>query len=335
MTITAGELSSTGTVTITAEDNDRYAAAKSVTVTGTVTGSTEVGAPAPQTLTITNDDAAPTVSLELSSSSISEDGGEATVTATLSEAAGEPVTVTVFAEAVSPAEAGDFELSANTALTIQAGQTSSTERVSVAAVNDETHAPDRTVTVTGTVTAGPEGLAAPAAQTLQITEDEDTPTVTLKLDPASISENGGETTVTASLSGPSSENLTVTVTARPESPAVDGDLELTGTTLTIEAGATESTGEVTVTAKDNDLDAPEKRVTIGGTVRQRRGRAGAPDADDHDDEDTPTLTLVLDPASISENGGVSPVTASLDGLSSADVTVTVATAVRRLRATSC
>ena len=145
LTITAGELSSTGTVTITAEDNDGYASAKSVTVTGTVTGSTEVGAPAPQTLTITDDDDAPTVSLELSSSSISEDGGEATVTATLSEAAGELVTVTVFAEAVSPAEAGDFELSANTALTIQAGQTSSTGRVTVAAVNDETHAPDRTV----------------------------------------------------------------------------------------------------------------------------------------------------------------------------------------------
>ncbi len=219
------------------------------------------------------------------------------MTATLSEAAGEPVTVTVFAEAVSPAEAGDFELSANTALTIPAGQTSSTGLVTVAAVNDETHAPDRTVTVTGTVTAGPEGLAAPAAQTLEITEDEDTPVVTLKLDPASISENEGETTVTASLSGPSSENLTVTVTARPESPAVDGDFELTGTTLTIEAGDTESTGEVKVTAEDNDLDAPEKRVVIGGTVTGGNGAAAPAPLTLRitDDEDTPTLTLALDP----------------------------------------
>ena len=330
LTITAGEMSSAGTVTISGEDNDRYASAKSVTVTGTVTGSTEVGAPAPQTLTITDDDAAPTVSLEISSSSISEDGGEATVTATLSEAAGEPVTVTVSAEAVSPAEAADFRLSANTALTIPARQTSSTERVTIAAVNDETHAPDRTVTITGTVTAGPEGLAAPAAQTLEITEDEDTPAVTLKLDPASISENEGATTVTATLSGPSSETVTVTVTARPVSPAEADDFALTGTTLTIVAGATESTREVKVTAKDNDRDAPEKRVEIGGSVSGGNGAAApAPlTLTITDDEDTPTLTLALDPASISENDGVSTVTASLDGLSSDDVVVTVsATAV--------
>ena len=180
------------------------------------------------------------------------------------------------------------------------------------------------------MTAGPEGLAAPAAQTLEITEDEETPTVTLALAPASISEDEGETTVTATLSGPSSEAVAVTVTATPVSPAVAADFTLTGTTLTIAAGDTESTREVKIEAEDNDLDAPEKRVQIGGTVTGGNGAAApAPlTLTITDDEDTPTLTLALDPASIPENGGETTVTALLDGLSSADVVVTVsATAV--------
>ena len=295
-----------------------------------MTGSTDVAPPAAQTLTITDDETAPTVTLALDPTSISENGGESsTVTATLSGATLEPVTLTVAAEADSPAVAEDFELTGTT-LTFDAGHTQSTGTVTIAAVNNDADAPDRTVTVSAAVTEGPAGLSAPAAQTLTITDDEEAPTVTLKLNPASISEIDGESTVTATLSGPSSEAVTVSVTARPDSPAVSGDFELTGSTLTIEAGVTASTGEVKVTAKDNDLDAPDKRVVIGGTVTGGNGAAApAPlTLTITDDEDTPTLTLALSPASISENGGETTVTASLNARSSADVIVEVsATAV--------
>ncbi len=329
LTIEAGETSSTGTVTITANDDSLYSPAKTVTVTGTLSGSTDAAAPASQTLTIADDEATPTLTLALDPTTISE-GGATTVTATLSAAAAEPVTLTVSTGAVSPAGAGGVELSANTALTIPAGQTSSTETVTITAVNDESQAPDRTVTVTGTLTEGPEGLAAPAPMTLEITEDETTPTVTLALGPAEISENGGETTVTATLSGQSSEAVTVTVSAAPVSPAVAGDFTLTGDTLTIAAGETTSTGEVKVTAKDNELDASDKRLTVSGTVTGGNGAAApAPlTLTITDDDATPTLTLELAPTSILEDGGETTVTASLDALSSADVVVTVsATAV--------
>ena len=39
-----------------------------------------------------------------------------------------------------------------------------------------------------------------------------------------------------------------------------------GTTLTIAAGSTVSTGTVTLTAVDNDVDAPDKTVTVSGSV---------------------------------------------------------------------
>ena len=72
--------------------------------------------------------------------------------------------------------------------------------------------------------------------------------------------------MTASLSGASSQAVTLTVAASAVSPAAAGDFTLGGTTLTIAAGATESTGTVTVTAVDNDVDAANKTVTVSATA---------------------------------------------------------------------
>ena len=45
-----------------------------------------------------------------------------------------------------------------------------------------------------------------------------------------------------------------------------GDFALAGATLSFAADATASTGEVTITAVDNDEDAPDKTVTVSGVV---------------------------------------------------------------------
>ena len=204
LTIEAGQTSSTGTVTITAKDNDLHGAPKAVTVTGTVTGSTSVTAPAAQTLTITDNETPPTVTLGLAPEEISEDEGVSTVTATLSGPSSEDVTLTVSATPVSPAVAADFELSGNAELTITAGPTSSTGTATVTANDNTVDAPNKEVTISGTV-SGLTGLAAPASETLTITDDDVVP----HGDP------------------------TVTVAATPVSPAAATDFELTGTTLTI------------------------------------------------------------------------------------------------------
>ena len=329
LTIDPGETESTGTVTISAVNNDVDAPHKAVEVRGSAQGGRGVADPAMLTLAITDDEDTPTLTLALDPASISEDGGATAVTASLDGPSSETVTVTVTARPVDPAVAGDFALSAITELTIPAGQLQSTGTVTISAVNNTMDDPNKIVEVGATV-SGESGVADPAAQTLTIIDDEGAPTVTLELGSASISENNGETTVTATLSGTSSEGVTVTVSVMAEAPVVTGDFDLTGTTLTIGVGETESTGEVKITAKDNTVDAPNKTVEVKGSVTGGNGAAApAPlTLTITDDEDTPTLTLVLDPASISENGGVSTVTASLDGLSSADVTVTVsATAV--------
>ena len=207
--------------------------------------------------------------LILSSSSILETGGVSTVTATLAEAVSEAVTVTVAATGATAA-AGDFSLSSATTLTIASGATTSTGTVTVTAVADTTAEADETVTVSGMVSG--DGVADPSPVTLTLEDDEALPTVTLALSSSSISEGGGVTTVTAALSGVSSEAVMVTVSAAPLSGAAVADYALsTNKTLTIAAGSTASAGTVTLTAVNNDVQASDKTVTVSGAASGGNG----------------------------------------------------------------
>ena len=116
----------------------------------------------------------PAVTLELSPSSIGENGGSSTVTARLAPASSAATTVTVAAVAVAPAVAEDFTLSASTTLTIVAGQTESTGTVTVQAVDNDVDAPDKTVRVSGTATNS-QGVTGPADVLLTITDDDAPP----------------------------------------------------------------------------------------------------------------------------------------------------------------
>ena len=325
LTIAAGATASSGDVTITANGNDVDSPDKSVTVSGTVAGGNNVAAPSNVTLTLSDDETLPTVALALSPSSISETGGVASVTATLSGKSSEAVTVTVGAEAGTGAVAADFGLSAAKTLTIAVGATASSGDVTITANGNDVDSPDKSVTVSGTATGG-NNVAAPSNVTLTLSDDETLPTVALALSASSISETGGVASVTATLSGKSSEAVTVTVDATAGTGAVAADFDLSAArTLTIAAGATASSGDVTVTANDNDVDTPDKSVTVSATATGGNNVAVPSNVTLtlSDDETLPTLALSLSPASISETGGVASVTATLSGKSSEAVTVTV------------
>ena len=319
LTIATGATTSTGAVTITAVDNSVDAPNKEVMVSGSLTsgGLTD---PDDVTLTLTDDDNPPTVTLRLSRTSIDENGGVSTVTARLDRESSETTTVTVSATAVSPAVAGDFRLSTNKTLTITAGQTTSTGTVTITANDNDVDTPNKTVRVSGAADNS-QGVTDPADVTLTIADNDDPPTVMLRLSRTSIDENGGVSTVTARLDRESSETTTVTVSATAVSPAVAGDFRLsTNKTLTITAGQTTSTGTVTITANDNDVDTPNKTVRVSGSLTS----GGLTDPDDvtlsiTDDDDAPQLTLEVGPSAIAEDGGVSTVTVeSVNGVAFAE-----------------
>ncbi len=122
-----------------------------------------------------------TPTLVLSPTSIMENGGVSTVTATLSSAPTAAVTLTVAAAAVSPAVAGDFTLSTAATLTFAASATTSTGTVTLTAVNNAVFAADKRVTVSGTVASTDGLVVAPADVTLTITDDDSSPLTLLRI----------------------------------------------------------------------------------------------------------------------------------------------------------
>ena len=316
VTISAGDTSATLEVQTTADTVDEVDETLDVTISaGSLPEGVTLGA-STATGTIADDDTA-RVSLLLSPSSIGEDGGESTVTATLTTASSEEVTVTVSATAVSPAVAADF-MQTGTTLTIAAGETTSTGTVTITGVDNNVDAADKEVTVSGTA-AGGHGVSDPSSRTLTIADDEGVPTLSLLLSPSSIGEDGGESTVMATLTAASSEEVTVTVSATAVSPAVAADFTQSGTTLTIAAGETSSTGVVTITAADNDIVAPDKEVTVGGSATGGRGVATPPSQTltiTNDD----TATLAFDPATVTVvEGGRASFTVRLSKAAASDV----------------
>ena len=317
-----------------------HAPDKTLTVSGLVSGGNNgvVEDPATETLTITEEDLPPVVTLALSKRSIEEGGDASEVTAELSEMgslSSAPVTVTVTVTPDSPATAADFLPPGETTLTIAPGDRASPPgRVRiVSSPLDGIHAPDKTLTVSGLVSGGNNGVVEdPATETLTITEEDLPPVVTLALSKRSIEEGGDASEVTAELSemgSLSSAPVTVTVTVTPDSPATAADFLPPGeTTLTIAPGDRASPpGRVRIVSSPLDgIHAPDKTLTVSGLVSGGNGVVEDPATETltiTEEDRLPEVTLELDPPSIEEDGGGSVVRARLSGPSSAAVTVTV------------
>lgn len=91
-----------------------------------------------------------------------------------------------------------------------------------------------------------------------------TRTVTLSVSPNPVYE-GSSAAVTATIRPAPASDTTLTVSAAPVSRTVAGDFTLTGATLTVDAGRTDSTGTVTITA-NADSDSDDEQLTVSATV---------------------------------------------------------------------
>ena len=337
LTIVAGQTGSSAPVTLTAVDDDTDAPDKVLTVSASAalgpSAPVELGVIQPDTvpLTISDDEPPPAVTLELSSPSAGENGGTATVKATLSHPSSEQTTVTVMADPVSPALVADFTL-AGSVLVIPAGAQETNGVATLTALDNGTDAPDKEVTISATAENGkrpaPSLAGEPESLTLTIEDDEPPPAVTLHLSQGTIGEDGGTATVTVTLSHPSSEATAVQVSVHAESPATAADVTLIGSQLTVPAGLEASTGTVLVSANDNDVDTPDKRVTVSATADN--GKLPAPSLD----ASLAPLTLSIadddqrgfawTPAALAVREGASAsFEVALTAEPSADVTVTV------------
>ncbi|OOG81288.1 large adhesive protein, partial [Pseudomonas sp. A25(2017)] len=295
ITIAAGQ--TTGTVNVETPANDVYnnGSTVSTTITGATGGNFEnlVPSTAPAVTTIT--DSADTTGLTLTASNTITEGGSIVYTATLTNPAQTPVTVT---------------LSNGSVITIAAGQTTGTVNVETPANDVYNNGSTVSTTITGATGGNFENLVpstAPAVTT--ITDSTDTTGLTLSAS-ETITE-GGQITYTATLTNPAQTPVTVTLS--------------NGAVINIAAGQT--TGTVNVETPANDV------YNNGSTVSTTITGATGGNFENLVPSTTPAVTTITDSVdttglSLSAStevaeGGSIVYTATLTNAAGSPVTVTL------------
>ena len=279
LTIAAGQMSEALSVTVL----DDFVAESDETFTLTLN---DVSGATPETATATGtitDDDTRGVTVDPTNLTVLE-GATNTYTVVLDTQPTDSVTVTPSIK--NPRPPGEPYLapkaSVSGALTFTTSNWSSAQTVTVSGIEDSDIF-DGQETIEHAVSGGDYGSFAAAEVTVTI-DDNDASLVTLNFSPASIREADDpstadveehQTTITASLSPalPGAE-VEVDISIVPNSPAVAEDYTLSAnTTLTFASGQTESTGTVTITAANNDIDADDKTVTVKGKSRLTSGNS--------------------------------------------------------------
>ena len=310
--IAQGQTESTGVVTVTALD-DADGENEVVTLRGTPSDESafirvNLGAQ----LYVLDDDDADTL---LSVSPVPQwlyEGETSTVLVELSQPHTDDLTVTIGVDethANHTAATGTYTLSANRTLTIPAGSMRGTGTVTLTATDDEYFGPGSTREVGLAV----ESVTGTDAETIHVVrhgnwtiiDDESSPRLSLEVTPASISENGGQSTVTAKLNTKVRTATEVTITAAPVGTAVAGDFMQTGATVTIPADTKTSVGTVVITAVDDDVDGPDKNLIVTGAVADDPGEVWYPYAEGLMILDDDESGLTVNPPALTVGEGTS------------------------------
>ncbi len=294
--IPAGQL--TGSVNVPLAPNDTVyndPSQISVTVTGT-TGGTGIAVTVPTTPAVTQiTDTIDTTTVTLSAGNTVTEGGQITYTATLTNPAQTPVTVT---------------LSNGSVITIAAGQTTGTVNVDTPANDVYNNGSTVSTTITGATGGNFENLVpstTPAVTT--ITDSVDTTGLTLTA--SNTITEGGQITYTATLTNPAQTPVTVTLS--------------NGSVITIAAGQTTGTVNVETPANDVYNNGSTVSTTItgatGGNFENLVPSTAPAVTTITDSADTTGLTLTAS-NTITEGGQIT-YTATLTNPAQTPVTVTL------------
>ena len=270
---------------------------------------------APVEVQVTDDEMASTgVALSVNPMAVSEGAGGTTVTvrAALNGAArlgSTPVKVAVGKTGDSATEGTDYETVDDLTVMIPVGLTSATETFTLTPTDDVVVESDKTVTVSGTTTAS--GITTVNPATLTIVDDDVPPdTIELRVSPASVAENAGETDImvtaafpqgSATLSTPTVVNVTLaaataqTADFTPVQPF----------NVTIPASAGSGTATFQFTPNDDTSMEGSETVTVSGTTTASGITTVNPATLTIVDDDAPpdTIELRVSPASVAENAG--------------------------------
>src|SRR5471030_434660 len=237
ITIIAGQ--TTGTVNVPLAPNDSPyidPSQISVNVTGTTGGNNLVLTLDPNPAVTQITDTIDTTTVTLTAGGTVTEGGQITYTATLTNPAQTPVTVT---------------LSNGSTIDRKSGKTTGTVNVPTPANDVYNNGSTVTTTITGATGGNFENLAPnPTPAVTTITDSIDTTTITLTA--GSTVTEGSQITYTATLTNPAQTTVTVTLS--------------NGSTITIDAGKTTGTVNVPTPANDVYNNGSTVSTTITGTT---------------------------------------------------------------------
>ena len=262
--------------------------------------------------TINDNDTAPTLSVD--DVTLAE-GSTFTFTVTLSAASEHDVTfdwATGDGAATAP---GDYTTNSGTAVTISAGSTTTT--FDVVSINDSVYESAETFTVT--LSNAGNATFADATGTATITDNDTAPT--LSINDVSVTE-GGVATFTVTLSGSTEVDTSVSWSTSDGSAAAPADYTTGSGSVSILAGNT--TGTLNVTTINDTIDEPAQGFNVvlsgpsGATIADGTGNCTV-----NDNDAEPTLSI--DDVVVTE-GGTASFTVSLSAVSEKVVTFDWATA---------
>ena len=256
LTINAGATS--GTITIAGIVNDSLDEAnETVIVTLSNPSNATLGNDDTHTYTITDNDSAPVVDFNTTSSNGAESVSSKAITVDLSAASSQNVTVDYAVTGTATGSGTDYTL-ANGTLTISAGATSGTITIA-GIVDDSLDEANETVIVT---LSNPSNatLGSDSVHTYTITDNDNTPVVDFNTTSSNGAESVSSKAITVDLSAASSQNVTVDYAVTGTATGSGTDYTLANGTLTISAGATSGTITIAGIVDDSTTEGSESVI---------------------------------------------------------------------------
>lgn len=312
LTITPGETEATFTIDSIQDGLDELN--ETVIVSFSSVQNAGEASPQEQLFTIVDVDEAPNVSLALASTSIDENGGLASGTVSIDAVSGLDVTAILDLSGVA-IQGQDYDASPITVV-IEAGSTEAGFVINAA--NDDVHEGDEVVNVgLGSLTNANELVDQLVSVTIE--DDDLPPNVALSLDQAAIAENGG--VAIGSLTLDTVSDLDVSLDLQIAGSASQDDFTVSTTTITIPAGETVATFEVS--GVDDSLHEGDERIDfdIVNTVNVVAPLDVQVSVTIADDDLAPNAVVSVAQASIEEAGGVGTGRVTLDAPSGLDAQI--------------
>ena len=268
------------TVTLAITDDTAYEGATAETFTLTLSHAADqrvtYPSPAGETATVSiADNERPALTFTVAPTTILENGGTATVTLATTDGTGITADTAIALSLAGTATKGtDYTISSES-LTLTAGQSSVT--ATITATMDAASDDNETVVVT----ASSGGAAIGTAQTVTITET--LPTLSIAVNPASIAEAAGTSTVTVSTGATAFAADQIIALTLGGTATEISDYTIGSTSLTLTAG--EMSVTTTVTAVQDTIDEPDETVIV--TAANGSTAIGSATVTITDDDDAP------------------------------------------------